>query len=237
MTTFVCCHGAWGGGWGWRRVAKILRDNGHDVFTPTYTGQGERSHLLHPDIDLDTHIADIRNVIKYERLDGFVLVGHSYGGMVVTGVADKEWQKIDQLIYLDAFLPKAGQSLSDLTGPERAEAAMEIVRTKGDGYKFPRPPGSISPILSADDRAWIESLSGPQPIKTMTQPVRGENNHLNIKDKIYVLCTENKNSNFHGFAAWTRTQPDWRTLELPTHHQLLQSMPQETADILMEKRI
>jgi len=74
MTTFVCCHGAWGGGWGWKRVATILRDNGHEVFTPTYTGQGERSHLLNRDIDLETHIADIRNVIKYERLDGFVLV-------------------------------------------------------------------------------------------------------------------------------------------------------------------
>jgi len=235
MTTFVCCHGAWGGGWNWKRVAQILRAQGHEVFTPTYTGQGERSHLLSPEIDLSTHITDIRNVIKYERLDDFVLVGHSYGGMVVTGVADAEWQKISRLIYLDAFLPKAGQSLNDLTGPGRAEAVMEIVRTRGDGWKFPRPEGSISPNMPAEDREWIASLTGPQPIKTMTQPVPGSNNHLRIAHKVYVLCTENKNSNFHNFAAWTRQQPDWRTLELPTHHHLLQSMPQEVAEILMGK--
>jgi pimeloyl-ACP methyl ester carboxylesterase len=235
MTTFVCCHGAWGGGWSWKRVAAILRAQGHEVFTPTYTGQGERSHLLAPEIDLSTHITDIRNVIRYERLTDFVLVGHSYGGMVVTGVADAEWKKISRLIYLDAFLPKAGQSLNDLTGPGRAEAVMEIVRTKGEGYKLPRPEGSISPNMPAEDRDWIMSLTGPQPIRTMTQPVPGANNHLKIKDKIYVLCTENKNSNFHTFAAWTRQQPDWTTLELPTHHHLLQSMPQEVADILMAK--
>ena len=234
MTTFVCCHGAWGGGWSWKRVAAILRAAGHEVFTPTYTGQGERSHLLAADIDLATHIMDVRNVIKYERLNDFVLVGHSYGGMVVTGVADAEWQKISRLIYLDAFLPEAGQSLNDLTGPGRTEAVMEIVRTKGDGYKFPRPEGSISPNMPPEDREWLTSLTGPQPIKTMTQQVPGSNNHLKIKDKVYVLCTENKNSNFHTFADWTRQQPDWKTLELPTHHHLLQSMPQEVADILMD---
>ena len=233
MSTFVCCHGAWGGGWGWTRVAKLLREAGHEVFTPTCTGQGERSHLLGPDIDLDTHIMDVRNLIKFERLEDFILVGHSYGGMVVTGVADKEWRKIRQLIYLDAFLPRAGQCLNDLTPPERAKAVLEIARTHGDGYKVPRPEGSISPDVPEADRQWILSLTGPQPLKTLTQPVSGDNNHLRIKDKVYVVCTANKTSPFHGFAAWTRAQPGWTTLELATHHHLLQSMPRETADIMM----
>ena len=236
MTTFVCCHGAWGGGWGWTRVAKQLRAAGHEVFTPTYTGQGERSHLLGPDVDLATHIMDVRNLIRYERLEDFVLVGHSYGGMVVTGVADAEWRKISRLVYLDAFLPKAGQSLNDLTPPERARTVVEIARTQGEGYKVPRPEGSISPDMPAADRAWITALSGPQPLKTLIQPVPGDNNHLKIKDKVYVLCTANKNSPFHAFAAWTRAQGDWTTIELPTHHHLLQSMPRETADILMGKQ-
>jgi pimeloyl-ACP methyl ester carboxylesterase len=235
MTTFVCCHGAWGGGWSWKRVAAVLRAAGHEVFTPTYTGQGERSHLLAPHVDLETHIMDVRNVIKYERLEDFVLVGHSYGGMVVTGVADKEWRKISRLVYLDAFLPRAGQCLNDLTPPERAQQVLEIARTQGEGYKVPRPDGSISPTLAPEDRAWIESLSGPQPLKTLTQPVSGENNHLKVKDKVYVLCTQNKNTPFHKFAEWTRAQPDWTTIELATHHHLLQSMPQETADIIMGK--
>lgn len=234
MTTFLCCHGAWGGGWGWRRVAQILRDAGHQVFTPTYTGQGERSHLLTPDVDLETHIMDVRNVIKYERLKDFVLVGHSYGGMVITGVADKEWQKIRKLVYLDAFLPKAGQSLNDLTPPDRAKAVLEIARTKGDGFKVPRPEGSISPLMAEADRMWVESLTGPQPLKTLTQPVSGDNNHLKVVDKVYVLCTLNKTSPFHRFAEWTRSQKDWKTFELPTHHHLLQSMPQETAEIIMQ---
>jgi pimeloyl-ACP methyl ester carboxylesterase len=234
MTTFVCCHGAWGGGWGWRRVAKILRDAGHEVFTPTYTGQGERSHLMGPDVDLETHIMDVRNVIKYERIDDFVLVGHSYGGMVITGVADKEWSKIRKLVYLDAFLPQAGQSLNDLTAPERGKAVLEIARTKGEDFKVPRPEGSISPLMADADRAWVESLTGPQPLKTLTQPVSGDNNHLKVVDKVYVLCTLNKTSPFHRFAEWTRSQADWKTFELPTHHHLLQSMPQETAEIIMQ---
>jgi pimeloyl-ACP methyl ester carboxylesterase len=236
MSAFVCCHGAWGGGWGWTRVAALLRAAGHEVFTPTYTGQGERSHLLSPDVDLATHVLDVRNLIKYERLDEFVLVGHSYGGMVVTGVADAEWRKISRLVYLDAFLPRAGQSLNDLTPPDRAKAVLEVARIRGDGYKVPRPEGSISPTLPDEDRAWIESLSGPQPLKTMTQPVAGDNNHLKIEDKIYVLCTQNNNTPFYKFAEWTRSQPDWKTIELPTHHHLLQSMPRETADILMGKQ-
>ena len=105
MTTYVLCHGAWGGGWAWTRLAQILRGHGHEVFTPTYTGLGERGHLLTPDIDLKTHIRDVLGVIRCERIDDFVLVGHSYGGMVVTGVADQEWRKIRKLVYLDAFLP------------------------------------------------------------------------------------------------------------------------------------
>ena len=120
MTTYLLCHGAWSGGWMWRRVAKILRDEGHDVYTPTYTGLGERVHLLTPEVGVHTHIQDIRNVIHYERLDNFVLVGHSYGGMVVTGVADKEWKKISRLVYLDAFLPEDGQSTHSMAGPERS---------------------------------------------------------------------------------------------------------------------
>ena len=92
MTTVVLCHGAWGGGWCWTGVADILRDQGHRVFVPTYTGLGERAHLASPDVDLSTHIQDVRALIEWERLDQFVLAGHSYGGMVISGVADKEWR-------------------------------------------------------------------------------------------------------------------------------------------------
>ena len=233
MTNFVLCHGAWGGGWGWKRVVQILRDAGHSVFTPTYTGLGERAHLMSPDIDLETHISDVRGVIQYERLDEFVLVGHSYGGMVITGVADREWQKITRLVYLDAFLPENGQSVNDLTPPDRAQAMLDMAEREGDGWRLPRPPGSVSEKLPGDDRQWVLGLTCDQPLATMTQKLSLEGNVWKIEDKVYVLATENPGSPFHALADWTRGRDGWPTLELPPPHHLLQSMPRETAEILM----
>src|ERR1700685_1291780 len=117
MATFVLVHGAWGGALIWRRNAQALRKAGHEVYTPTLTGLGERSHLMSPTINLDTHVTDVVNVIKTEELSDVVLVGHSYGGMVVTGVADALSDKIRSLVYLDAFVPQNGQSLINLLPP------------------------------------------------------------------------------------------------------------------------
>ena len=105
MATFVLVHGAWHGGWCWKKVAPLLRSAGHEVYTPTLTGLGERDHLLTRDIGLDTHIQDIVNVLEYEELTQVVLVGHSYGGMVVTGVAERAHERLRQLVYLDAATP------------------------------------------------------------------------------------------------------------------------------------
>ena len=120
MANFVLVHGAWHGGWCWVRVARILRDAGHEVFTPTLTGLGERVHLASADISLDTHVADVLGVLESEELEDVVLCGHSYGGMVVTGVAAQAAKRIDTLVYLDAFVPEDGQSVFELMGPERA---------------------------------------------------------------------------------------------------------------------
>ena len=114
MATFVLVHGAWHGSWCWKRVRKALQARGHDVFTPTLTGVGERSHLLSPDVNLDTHITDVVNLIRWEELSGIVLCGHSYGGCVITGVADRLSDRIAALVYLDAFVPEDGQSLYDI---------------------------------------------------------------------------------------------------------------------------
>ncbi len=233
MSTYVLCHGAWSGGWGYKRVADVLRAAGHEVFVVTYTGLGERLHLATPDVDLSTHIADVRGVIRFERLDRFTLVGHSYGGMVITGVADKEWQKIDRIVYLDAFLPADGQSLNDLTPPETQQRMFDLAKEHGDGWRLPRPEGSISPNMPEEDRQWITELGSMQPLKTLTEKLHVDGNHLKIAEKVYVLCTERKGTPFYQFADWTRQQSDWQTIELPTHHHLLQSMPQETADIVM----
>jgi len=228
MTTYVLCHGAWSGGWMWGRVAEILRRQSHRVYTPTYTGLGERVHLLMPEVGLHTHIEDIRNVIHYERLDDFVLVGHSYGGKVVTGVADTEWQKIRRLVYVDAFLPEDGQTTEAMTGGARSRANADAADKYGDGWKVPRPDGSISADLAEEDQELIKSLSTMQPLKCSTDAISLKGNHLRVADKAYVLCSRNIGSPFHAFAEKLKGQADWQMFDLPTHHPML-SMADETA--------
>jgi len=172
MTTYVLCHGGWTGGWGYGRVARIIREAGNEVFVPTYTGIGECAHLLTPEVNLDAHILDVLALIKCERLDDFVLVGYSYGGMVITGVADKEHEKISKIVYLDAFLPQNGQSLDDLLPTAQQAHLLTLVKEMGDGWLVPRPDGSIADTLSDEDRDWIESLSSPQPLVTFTQKIQ-----------------------------------------------------------------
>src|SRR5437899_12565937 len=150
--TFLVCHGAWGGGWSWKKMHPLMQAAGHRLLTPTYTGLGEREHLANPSVDLETHIQDVLNVIKYEDLSNFVLLGHSYGGMVATGVADRARDRIVQLIYLDAFVPKDGQALIDLVPPAQRERMRDSVKA-GDGWRVaPNPtPADTSP----EDLAWV----------------------------------------------------------------------------------
>ena len=135
MATIVLAHGAWSSAWAWKKVRPLMAAAGHQFFTPSYTGLGEREHLADPSNDLDTHIRDVLGVIEAEELNDFVLMGHSYGGMVATGVADRARDKISQLIYLDAFVPKNGQSLSDLVPPEQRQR-MKDSAAQGDGWRI-----------------------------------------------------------------------------------------------------
>src|SRR5262252_3582649 len=136
MATFLLVHGAWHGGWCWRRVSDLLEKQGHKVFAPTMTGLGERSHLLDARINLATHIADIVNVIKWEKLDHIVLVGHSYGGVIICGVAEQMPQSIGSIVFLDAFVPASGDSLKALTA--RRDAIEALVR-QGERSMKPIP--------------------------------------------------------------------------------------------------
>ena len=166
---FVLVHGAWHGGWCWRRVADRLRASGHLVFTPTLTGLGERSHLLRPDLDLDVHIADVINVIKWERLSDVVLCGHSYGGFVISGVAERAADLIRSIVFLDAFLPNNGDAIEDITGPAVKDAIRAAVKG-GDPGVPPRPAAAFG--VNEADRAWVDALCVPQPIGTFTSPIR-----------------------------------------------------------------
>ena len=141
-STFLVCHGAWSAGWAWKKMHPLMAAAGHRLVTPTQTGIGERAHLANPSIDLETHIQDILNVIRYEDLRDIVLIGHSYGGMVATGVADRARDRITQLIYLDAFVPDDGQSLLDLNEPARqrmTKAASNWMPSVARSYALQAP--------------------------------------------------------------------------------------------------
>lgn len=232
VATFVIVHGAWGGGWAWRRtVAPLLRDAGHDVLTPTLTGLGERAHLAHPAVDLSTHIADILGVLECEDLRDVILVGHSYGGMVITGVAERATDRLAQLVYLDAMVPEEGQSLADLVGPGAAERLTEQAREEGDGWKL--LPGPLSPQTPAEIVELARARRFPQPLRTFLEPVRltGASRAL---PRTYVLCTDPPGDVFVRVAARLRDAPGWRVEEFATGHNLHYTMAREVADLLLE---
>ncbi|MGA7974435.1 MAG: alpha/beta hydrolase [Pseudolabrys sp.] len=183
MATILVCHGAWSAGWVWKKMRPLMRARGHDLFTPTYTGVGERAHLASPDIDLETHIADILGVLEMEDLTGVNLIGHSYGGMVATGVADRARNRIGKLIYLDAFAPQDGDSLMDLVSDE--VRAQRQARTP-DGWRI--PPTQMPADTDPEDVEWCKPRRMPQPAKTFEQKLKLQNGPLTLP-RHYIYCT------------------------------------------------
>jgi len=234
MAIYVLVHGAWGGGWYWSRTARALRGAGHDVFTPTLTGLGERRHLLSPSIGLETHIQDILQLLRHERLSQVVLVGHSYGGMVISGVADAAADGVIRtLVYLDAALPESGQTMLDFVLPPRRAQFLERARAEGEGWKVPPISAAQWGIEDVADQAWLDSLFGFHPLKTFTDPIQLAGRHLHIKDKVFVLAARYNPSAFQQFAQRTRPDPAWTNYELPTFHFTMVEQPGETAELLL----
>src|SRR5262249_34518143 len=159
-------HGAWHGGWCWSRVSDLLEAQGQKVFTPTLTGLGERAHLISKDVNASTHIQDVINVIAWENLSDIILVGHSYGGIVINGVAEHVADKISSIVFLDAFLPQNGESLI-----EKASANTKGVinaALEHNDISIKSPPAAAFGV-EENDRAWVDSKVTPQPIATFTE--------------------------------------------------------------------
>jgi pimeloyl-ACP methyl ester carboxylesterase len=233
MATFVIVHGAWGGAWSWNKyVVPMLRKAGHEVFAATLTGLGDRSHLSSPDITLDTHIQDVVNVLFYEDLNDVILVGHSYGGNVITGVADRCPERLQQLVYLDAATPSDGDS-SASSWPGRREQIEEQARREGDGWKV--PPGDAPPDQPAAIVEWARPRRSPMPIETMTTPVRLTRGETALP-RAFVYCTLGKEPGSHqaARAQRVRNDPRWRFFELNTGHNLHYTAPRETVEILVK---
>lgn len=225
MTTFVLIHGGWDGGWAWRAIATTLRTAGHDVYTPTLTGSGERVHLAHPAVGLDTHITDIVNVLRYEDLSDVVLMGNSYGGMVITGVAEVVPERVSHLIYLDAFVPLDGESLDDLLGPAVAAYFAERARTLGDGWRVPHDPPDA-------DRRTDALLKPAQSPLSVRNPEAARLRHT------YVLHTakaaQDPLAPIMAQMAERARAAGWQYRELATGHFPQLDQPQEVAHLLLD---
>ncbi|MGN6573236.1 MAG: alpha/beta fold hydrolase, partial [Pseudolabrys sp.] len=187
MATFVLVHGAWSGGWCYHKVAALLRARGHTVFTPTLTGQGERTHLLSAGVNLTTHINDVIGVFDYEEIGSAVLAGHSYGGMVVTGVADKIAKRVSALVYLDAFLPESGQSLFDINIPANTQRFVANAGN-GGGVAVPSPPAAFFNV-NPGDAARVDRLATPFPMAAMAERLPLTGAHKSVGRHVYVHGT------------------------------------------------
>jgi pimeloyl-ACP methyl ester carboxylesterase len=234
MSIFVLVHGGGHGGWCWQRLAPLLRAAGHEVYTPTLTGLGERSHLMRPDTDLDTHIADVVGVLNYEGLAGTILVGHSYGGMVITGVADRALERVAQLVYLDAAMPRNGESLRDLA-PLHMDFAHRDARFDHGVELVLWPTPESGRIYGVTDPHWLEWMAGkltPHPWKSFIQPLR-------LAHEAEVLRIPR--TNIHCSASLRNRQPETadrayqadRVWEIDTGHDLMITEPRAVADMLL----
>lgn len=231
MKTVVVTHGAWSAGWVWKKMRPRLAEHDIDLWTPTYTGVGERTHLAHEDITLDDHIADMVAVIEYEDLDEITVLAHSYGGMVGTGVCDAVPDRVDSIIYLDAFVPVDGQSLVELVGPVGA-ADMAARAAEGDGWKVaPNPP---PPDTDPADIEWVTPRRGPQPYGTFTQPISliADTSHI---DRSYIYCQRpGPGDAFRRFSDMARADPDWRHREIDASHNPHITCPDELTSLLLD---
>ena len=216
MASIVLAHGAWSAAWAWKKMRPLFRAAGHDFFSPTYTGLGERAHLARPEIDLETHIQDVLAVLEFENLTDVTLLGHSYGGMVATGVADKARERIARVIYIDAFAPNDGQSLFDLVGP-KAEANMRAGAVKdGDGWRLPINP--MPPDTSPEDVAWASPRRRPQPIRTFEQRLKLESKEP-PPPRHYIYATRNGPGDvFRQFSTRAKSEAGWKSYELDCSH-------------------
>jgi pimeloyl-ACP methyl ester carboxylesterase len=232
MAVFVLVHGAWGGSYGFRRVRGPLRAAGHEVFTPSLTGIGERVHLTSPQVCLTTHVADVVNTVLYEDLTGIVLLGFSYGGMVITGALAHIADRVSHLVYLDAFLPRDGECLNDLAGNHPARPAIELAA-----------PWLVPPIARDFDdpaeAAWASARRTPHPAGCFSEPVRLPRPLEEYPfTRTYIKATGEPRPEpggpFWAAADRVASSPAWRYREIATSHMIPSNRPEELAALLLE---
>lgn len=229
--TFVLVHGAWHGGWCWRRVADILRSSGHLVYTPTLTGLADRSHLMSPDITLRTHADDVINLVRWERLENICLVGHSYGGFVISLAAESLAEQLSSFVFLDAFVPEDGEDRLKMINPA-VRADIEAGIARGEPGRAP-PPASYFRVRAPEDVAWVDSMMTPQPNGSWIGALKLSGARERVARKTYIRAGEYPSEAFDAGMAKCRQRPGWEVLSIAAGHDVMVDAPRELADELI----
>ncbi len=234
-TAVVLVHGAWHGAWCWGRVLPLLRADGARAHAVTLTGVGERAHLLSSTVNLQTHIQDVIGLIEAEELARVLLVGHSYAGMVITGVADR-MQRLQpgllaRLVYLDAAVPCPGDSWSSHHSDETRQARIEAAKASG-GLSFPAPDAALFG-LAGEDRDWVNRRQTPQPFRLYQQPLDFDEALVAQIPRTFIDCSQPALATIAPARARVRSEPGWQVLEMATGHDPMVSQPVQLAELLL----
>lgn len=228
--TFVLVHGAWHGGWCWRRVADLLRAKGHVVFTPTLSGLADRSHLMSRDITLQTHADDVSNLVKWEGLGNVCLVGHSYGGFVISLAAETIGDRLSSFVFLDAFVPEDGDDPLTMINPA-VRTEIESGLARGELSRAP-PPASYFRVQTQSDRDWVDSLMTPQPNGVWRGPLRLSGARENVNRRAYIRAGLYPSPAFDAAMEKLRDRSGWDVFPIAAGHDVMVDAPAELATAL-----
>jgi pimeloyl-ACP methyl ester carboxylesterase len=232
MTVFVLVHGMWHGGWCWQKVAPLLRSAGHEIYTPTLTGLGERVHLRHEGIDLDTHLQDVVNLFEYEDLHAAILVGHSFGGTLAPAIADRIPERIAHLVNLDGPLPEDGKALKDLIG-DYWDFFQKNAIDPDDKWRI-QPIADWTFGVSGPDLAWMQSKLTPHPLKPLTTLITLTDTAARAIPRTYIHCVEEAAAEEIAAEETKFNNLGWQYRHLPTGHDAMITMPEGVANLLLE---
>jgi pimeloyl-ACP methyl ester carboxylesterase len=229
VATFVLVHGAWHGGWIWERVRHTLESPGHRIYSPTLTGLGERAHLASREVGLDTHIEDVLNVVKYQGLNEIILVGHSYAGVVITAVADRIPENISRIAYLDAVIPRHGQSFFDSASSGLRDKIEPAVMRYGDGWKIPVRRVENLGLVEREDIDWVMPRLVPHPYRTFCDRVQLQLPVESLPPRSYINCIRKKP---RGGPRSLQAEGIDDYHEISTGHDAMITAPGEVAELL-----
>ncbi|WP_259461136.1 MULTISPECIES: alpha/beta fold hydrolase [unclassified Microbacterium] len=229
--TFVLVHGAWHGGWCYRRVRRVLQEKGHDVYTPTLTGLGERSHLLDAGINLTTHATDIANVLVWEDLHDVILVAHSYGSWVASAALEEVSDRVAAVVFIDCYLPRDGERLLDHGRPEAARDVEQALAQNRPGR--PAPSALDFHVVDSADREWVDSRTTPQPVGSSLEPIRLTGARERVARKVYVRAPAYRSERFDLTWQALSATPGWEMHRFPGGHDVMIDEPELLSRLLL----